>query len=226
MYVETSLLKSFGQTTDSHPDSMFDQLAASSSRTFDREAGVPDGFFEAAAEIAEDDEDEGRTEKVIRVYGDYSIKLPPFVVGSLTDVEAEDDFTFPDYTLVDNETGNQWLKVPVPANGLSGLSQSDLAFATGGSLYSSGYVENFRNYPAIQWTTEPFNLTVTARWGWSTVPSDITQAVIEHALTTWRQMTDPVFARISDTGNTDKSTPLFDRVVRKYREKFNQKAYF
>lgn len=82
-YVDTVTIKSFAEAAEAAPDPVWEILAASASRIFDRAAGVADDFFAPLGQNAL------ATEKSFELKSSY-LKLPPYLANSIESVKIND----------------------------------------------------------------------------------------------------------------------------------------
>lgn len=81
LYITRTQLETFGIATNSDDDSVFDLLAESVSRLFDRECEVADGFF--------NEEDGTETERIYRANGTRFLKLFPYIADSISIIDVD-----------------------------------------------------------------------------------------------------------------------------------------
>lgn len=146
----------------------------------------------------------GESDKVFFGDGTAYLKLPPYVsLGTdpivIVDIN-DDELEVPDYLEQDGH----------------------LVIRDEGIRARSVVPDTFTGWPLNQ------EITVSANWGFATVPSDVTQAVIQLAILTWRQ-SDPAFARMSQSGQVVEMRELplvVQNTIEKYRQKYSKTAIF
>lgn len=174
-------------------------LATAASRLFDNLAEVSDGFFAAASATASNREFIGD--------GTAYLKLDPYtelVTVTINDGTIDDpDFTtdnVPDYVARDGML-IALDKVSPAITDLSG---------------------RFSGWPVGK------QIRVSAKWGFAAIPKDVTFAVIQLALHSWR-LADPAFAVLSDSDKAAQNgnIPAFAKAIaEQYRRQYSRSFVF
>jgi hypothetical protein len=172
-------------------------IAGSASRLFDKLVEVPDDFFAVAGDTAT-----ART-----FYGDGTayLQLAPFVATPTPVVDIPggeytveaDDFTVKDGKLIFLNLTRRMSDTQYPP------------------------------YDRFTGWHDAVAVEVTAKWGFSEIPKDVTYAVCQIALWLWRQREEAVAITANLEGITAKELPVSAQtVVDKYREIYSQRALF
>lgn len=201
LYVTAQEIKEQAIGSEAETAPFWASLAESSSRIFDRACGVSDGCFNKAGAAA--------TTKIFRGDGTDYLRLAPYIAESLTLVEwlDSDDVV----TEVDAEDYFERDGYLIYAN--AGVWGWDCRTA-----YSNprGYFKMNRRY------------RVTAIWGFSEIPAEVKQAVIELALFIWRRK-DLAFSDMSGVATAvvaAQMPPTTEMVVEKYKGMYSELGYF
>lgn len=226
-YANFANVQSLGFELDATEQTKFDSLLLpAASRLIDRACEVADGFFEAAAAVAEDDEDEGRTAQIF--YGDGSdmLAVAPFVAGSVDEValpEGYEELTADDFYAVPDLRSFYLVR----GYGSTRLPLTDAwAWAYNGLLptFPVGpfdlVTNNFRSLARGAGWPRGVAVTVTARWGWAVVPAEVRAATVETAIKLWRGL-DPAAEKVSDIEKRTPTAldPVAQLLADKYRER-------
>ena len=165
---------------------LYTPLLERASRAFDRMCEVADDHFAAAGAAAS-----ART-----FYGDGTDYLPvDAYTGSLT-VAMPSGYVVPGY---------------VVKNGSLVRTYGDNAIRS--SAYTGSYYGSFGDefWDSVGWPAG-IPVTVTAVWGESGVPPEVTQAVIALAIQWWRT-TDPAAAKTFDIETTREDAPAYTKMI-------------
>lgn len=216
-YVTATQVAAFAQEFDSLSPDGQDLVITAASRLFDNLVGVSDDFFAAYA-------DAGYTSKTYYGDGTAYLRLDPYVALNPTDPVAvlDSDGTALDIPEYYERNGYLVIRdygagVPIRGNTV---------------FYRSPWPSE--NYPVygvatsfIGWAVDQ-KITVSARWGFSAIPADVQQAVIQLAIHLWRTG-DPAFTAISQSGEpyTPPAIPVqVQSIADQYRDRYTQKAVF
>lgn len=207
-YATTAQIRAFTQVPDSlaggADGEYWGLLATAASRMFDNLTEVSDSFYGLAGEYANRD-----------FLGDGTayLRLDPYTFLNETDPVLMNDGTVetPDY-----EAAN----VPdyiVRDGSLIVLDRTNQNFTN-----RTPYLNRFTGWP------DGKQIRVSAKWGFTAVPEDITFAVIQIAIMTLRTM-DPANAVLANTEKAllvDSLPFMSQEIVKKYKEKYSRKAVF
>lgn len=92
----------------------------------------------------------------------------------------------------------------------------------------NAYIEKERYLKFPYPVAENVKATVTARWGFASIPPDITQACLEQAIVMFRRK-DPAFTEMSGVPPgtvTPDLSPTFDTVAKEYRSRYAPNGFF
>lgn len=184
-----------------------DLLVTAASRIFDKECEVADDFFQEAAEPA------AYTNRNFIGNGTAYLQLDPFTALNPTDpilmnegtiaVPDYDDVNLPDYITRDGQ--------------LIVLDRT---------VRRNFSVDGINRY--VGWP-DGKQIRVSANWGFSVIPADVSLACAHIALHLWRTA-DPAFAVISNADGAASRPVTLPGIARdiidKYRAKYSRKALF
>ena len=223
-YVTGSQIADFAQEFDALSQNGQDLIATSASRLFDNLCDVDPGFFAASS---------GEYFKTFYGDGTAYLRLLPY-----TGVIATGQIV-----ILDNDDIEQEIPEYFEQNGYlvikgygQGVPTRDVMNA-GPSFFTSSWSPWNTQNPA--WNTSasatffagwPLNLeiTVSAAWGFPTIPADVQQATIQLAIHLWR-IGDPAFAAVSQSGHafTQHAVPTAVQIMAdNYRKRYKQYAGF
>lgn len=192
LYATQEEITAFAQEASPDPE-VWTQLAGAASRFFDKLCEVPTDFFAAA----------GGTFTARTFYGDGTayLRLDPYTaLNTVTPV-----------VIVDADNVSQEVPEYYERNGFlvikgygDGIPTRDVSgnvpvfIGTGNPIdltfWNNPFMANgFRGWPS------DLKVTVSAKWGFTEIPADVKQAVIQLAIHLWR-MSDPAFTAISQSG--------------------------
>jgi hypothetical protein len=215
-YATTQEIAAFAQEF-SDDETVRALVATAASRLFDNLCQVEENFFSAAEANAT-----GRD-----FFGDGTayLKLDPYVSLGVTDPVA----------IVDNDDNAQEVPDYFEQNGYLVIKGYGQGIPTRDVLNAPSNFEGLSNWNAAPSDSSPFagwakdfKITVTARWGFTAIPADVKQAVIQLAIHLWR-MGDPAFTAISQSGQPYQPPAVPNQVKEiadRYREKYSQVALF
>lgn len=208
-YATTAQIRAFAQQPDSLAGGAdgdnWGLLATSASRLFDNLTEVSEDFFGAS--------DAGFADRDFLGDGTAYLRLDPYREIEETDGVLINEGTIPtvDYSAdnVPDYVERDYMLVV--------LDRTNQNFTSG-----IPYRDRFTGWP------DGKQIRVSAKWGFTEVPSDVTLAVIQIALQMFRGM-DPANAVLA---NTEKALTITElpflaaETVRKYKERYSRKAVF
>lgn len=186
-----------------------DLLLTAASRLFDKQVGVPDDFFSVG------DVDAPITYSNRDFIGDGTayLKLDPYLALNPTDPVLVNDDTIldPDFT---------------SSNVPEYVARNGMLVVLGRTIYrnfSPTGINRFQGWP------DGRQIRVSANWGFSAIPADVTVAVAHIVLALWRTG-DPAFSVISNAEGAATRIETIPKVARdiitEYKEKYSRAALF
>lgn len=159
-------------------DAAIGEEITAASRLIDSYLKVEDGFFQVAGSTA--------SAKVVYGRGSDLLRLPPFT-GSIVaaDLAVPSGYTKPPFTVV-----NGWFTIQTP-------------------LTLGVVVGNAPEYnPFLYAWLDNVPYTINAKWGWTAIPADITEACIQIAVRVFRGRDDAYAGVI-----TNQNGQAFERAI-------------
>ncbi len=153
-----------------------DELISAFSEYIDIAIGVPNGFFGQAGDAL--------TSKTLRGNGTTILKLPPYVKDGGFAVSLQGSALVEDTDYYINDDG-ALVRDPAPAGTSWGLMDYDTYYASRYPLETYSYSNGSPGNPLSPYNATPVGwprrvpVLVTARWGFSEIPSDIQEAVTQ-----------------------------------------------
>jgi hypothetical protein len=201
-YVTPEKVAMFAQEFDGLDPSGQALIITAASRLFDNLADVEADTFKQAA---------GESDRVVYGNGTAWLRIPPYVgplgVDPVVILDDEDvEMELPEYFEKDG-----YLVIRGYGQGVPTRDRADAIL-----------VQTFEGWPINK------EITVSANWGFETVPFDIQFAVIQLAIHLWRTG-DPAFTSMSQSGEpfTAPAIPAqVTEIAERYRMKYHEKAYF
>jgi len=204
-YATVSDARAYGYQSLTSDEGLFASLITRASRLFDGACALPDNYF-AKGETSQD-----ATARKFWGKGTDYLSLDPYLANSITEVTMPDAFTVPAYVEARPDSRPELALVgEFKLIRLYGENESRLEAL--GAEIDNYDVEFPREFDYLGWPSG-ICVTVTAKWGWDAVPSDVIEAVLEIVTAIWRGK-DQAFARVV---NLENSTVINDPIPARAR---------
>lgn len=191
--------REYGYQSTEADDPILGKAITRASRIFDKVVGVADGYFAAG--------DSGQSESARRFDGDGTnyLQVDPYLSAATPTVALSLGLDSPTF-LQSNpyqsgryaQTGGEFFLIRTYGDEETRFEGLRTLGSELGAVLNLDMLGNTGMY--VGWP-DGIKVTVTAKWGWDAIPSEVTEAVLEIAIAIWRGR-DAAFARVVNLGDS------------------------
>lgn len=186
-YATLAEAKAYGYQSTAADDAILTAILPRASRLFDRYVGVKPSYFDKYDGVA--------AASARKFWGDGTdyLQLDPYSSAQAITLAMPTGYTAPPYlesrNLPMTDDGQGFFLIRTYSN-----NESRFPFIKDANWDENAGALFAANITTVGWP-EGVKVTITAKWGWDAIPVDVTEAVLEMAIATWRGK-DQAFARV------------------------------